>query len=109
MREQGDDRVAALVAHHTGARIEAQLRGFHGYEREFPFAGSVLDVALTYCDVTTGPDGSRMAVEDRVAEVKTRYGPGHVTARAMKAGLPEFLSAREQMDRLAAAANLRLS
>ena len=106
VRDQGDERVASLVAHHTGARIEAQFRGYHDYETEFPFAESVMHAALTYCDTTTGPDGSRVSVQYRVAEVQTRYGADHVTARAMIAGLPEFLSARRQIDQLAAAANL---
>ena len=33
----GYERMAQLVAHHSGARLEAVLRGITGYEDEFPF------------------------------------------------------------------------
>src|SRR6186713_1361880 len=62
IRERGHERLARLVAHHSGARIEAQLRGITDYMGEFPFDDSDLDLALTYCDLTTGPDGSRVTL-----------------------------------------------
>lgn len=39
--------------------------------------------ALTYCDMTTGPDGEPVNVETRLAEIVNRYGEGHVVAQAM--------------------------
>lgn len=99
VRARGHERVAQLVAHHSGARHEAELRGFRGYEDEFPYLDSDLDRALTYCDLTTGPDGTRVTLSERVAEITTRYGADHVVARAINAGLPEFERACELTER----------
>ncbi len=90
VRSHGHERIACLVAHHSGARIEAELRGITGYTTEFPFEDGPLDQALTFCDLTTGPDGSPVSLAFRVAEINERYGPDQVTARAITAGVPEF-------------------
>jgi HD superfamily phosphodiesterase len=37
LREQGHEELAVLVAHHSGARHEAALRGFREFDSEFPF------------------------------------------------------------------------
>jgi hypothetical protein len=44
---------------------------------------------LWYCDMTTGPDGTDLGFEDRMAEVRERYGPGHYVTRALDAGMAE--------------------
>jgi putative nucleotidyltransferase with HDIG domain len=62
-----EDRVAMLVANHSGARVEAELRGIEGYADELPFIDDGLDAALTYCDLTTGPDGHEMSLHERLA------------------------------------------
>lgn len=49
--------------------------------------------ALWYCDLTTSPDGQRVSAGDRLAEIKKRYGPGHVVTRFITAGAPELLAA----------------
>jgi hypothetical protein len=90
VRSQGHERLARLVAHHSGARIEAELRGIEGYTDEFPFEDGPLDHALTFCDLTTGPDGTPVSLSWRVQEIGERYGPDAVTARAILAGVPEF-------------------
>jgi hypothetical protein len=90
VRDQGYEQLARLVAHHSGARIEAELRGIAGYCSEFPHGESALDDALTFCDLTTSPNGSRVTLADRVAEINERYGPDAVTARAITAGAPDF-------------------
>ena len=90
VRSQGHERLARLVAHHSGARIEAELRGIEGYCDEFPFEDGPLDHALTFCDLTTGPDGTPVSLSWRVQEIGERYGRDAVTARAILAGVPEF-------------------
>lgn len=90
VRAQGHDQLARLVAHHSGGRLEARLRGFDGYCDEFPFEDGPLDHALTFCDLTTGPDGLPVSLQRRVEEISERYGPEAVTARAIAAGVPEF-------------------
>lgn len=99
VRAQGHEQLARLVAHHSGARFEADLRGIPDYLDEFPFEDSPLALALTYCDLTTGPDGSPVSLEYRVAEINERYGSHHTTARAINQGLPEFERARAEIER----------
>ena len=106
VRAQGHDHVARLVAHHSGARLEANLRGIDGFCDEFRFEDGPLDHALTFCDLTTGPDGTPVSLGRRIEEIVDRYGADAVTARAMTAGVPEFERAcRLTEQRLAAVAD----
>jgi hypothetical protein len=100
LRSQGQERLALLVAHHSNARVEAQMRDLTDYELEFPFGDSLLDHALTVCDMSTSPEGCRVDIEARVAEIVDRYGAEHVTARAVAAGLPEFQLWRAEIEPL---------
>jgi hypothetical protein len=53
-------RVAALVAHHSGARFEAAERGLTRLLDEFTLeTGSVME-ALVTADLTVGPDGQQV-------------------------------------------------
>nr|WP_244324498.1 hypothetical protein [Mycobacterium timonense] len=52
----------------------------------------VLDV-LTFCDLTTGPDGAPVSPRDRLIEVLGRYGPEDPVHRAVDAGRDELLAA----------------
>jgi putative nucleotidyltransferase with HDIG domain len=49
LRARGCEHLGRLVAHHSGARHEAVLRGIEGYEDEFPFENSALDHASPCC------------------------------------------------------------
>jgi hypothetical protein len=110
VRAQGHEQLARLVAHHSGGRREAQLRGFDGYCEEFPFGDGPLDHALTFCDLTTGPDGLPVTLGHRVAEIVERYGPDHVVAEAITAGVPEFERVcRLTEERVAAALGQRIA
>jgi hypothetical protein len=106
LRDLGEEDLARLVAHHSNASYEAQLRGIEGYEDEFPYGATILDTALTFCDLSTSPDGTPISLEARVAELVQRYGPEHVTARAIVAGVPEFERGREEIQRLCAEAGV---
>jgi hypothetical protein len=100
-RTAGLPHVAVLVAHHTGARREAALRGLlPELLGEFPYRDSVMQRALSYCDLTTGPDGTRTNVEDRVSEIVLRYGNDHVVSRAIRRGRPEFLAIETEIEAL---------
>ena len=98
LREQGNVEIAQLIAHHTGARNEAKLRSLPELEDEFPFTDSLLQRALTYCDLTTDPDGRRTNVIDRVEEIVRRYGEDHVVSRGIQIGLPEFLAIEDEIE-----------
>jgi hypothetical protein len=102
VRDQGFPELAMLVAHHTCARKEAGLRGNDDLLREFPYEDSLMLRALSYCDLTTGPDGARTTVDARVAEIQERYGREHLVSRAIRIGLGEFKKIEREIEGLLA-------
>jgi putative nucleotidyltransferase with HDIG domain len=99
-----DPRLCSLVAHHTGACIEARNRGLLAeLEVEFPLAGGILADALTYCDMSTTPDGRRTNAQDRIAEILNRYGEGTVVHNAMTEAAPYIFEAVKTVSNLIAA------
>ncbi len=85
LREQGRERLANLVAHHSGARFEAAVRGLADSIAWFPEERSPVADALTYCDLTTGPDGEPTSVGRRLADIELRYGRASAVAQAIDA------------------------
>jgi putative nucleotidyltransferase with HDIG domain len=80
--------VCQLVAHHTGAAIEADERGMSALSDEFAPPPSDLLDALTYCDVSTAVDGAPTTVEERIAEILIRYPADHVVHRSIRRSAP---------------------
>ncbi|MGW6278424.1 HD domain-containing protein [Kribbella sp. NPDC055071] len=78
-----DDMVCRLVAHHSGALVEADERGIPELADEFAPPDQDLLDALTYCDVTTSPDGCQVTVEERLSEILMRYSSEHVVHRSV--------------------------
>ncbi|MEU8356339.1 HD domain-containing protein [Nonomuraea sp. NPDC048882] len=84
-----DDRLCRLVAYHSCADNEARQRDlFDVLADEFDQERPDLARALTYCDMTTGPDGRHVDVRDRLAEIHSRYGPDHVVSRSIADATP---------------------
>ena len=83
LRDLGHERLAGLVAYHSGSRFEAKLRGLAEDLGEFADEDSALTRLLTYCDMTTGPRGESFTLDERLAEVERRYGPEHVVTRSL--------------------------
>jgi hypothetical protein len=82
----GSPLVRTLVAHHTCAVIEAEERGLRdALIADFPLTSDAerLLPAVLYADMTTGPTGDQVTVEDRLAEILRRYPSVHVVHRAM--------------------------
>lgn len=79
-----EPQVIALVAHHSCSWVEADVRGLGGQLEEMPRPRPELLDALTFCDMTTGPVGQLMTVDERLAEVATRYGPGHLVTESIE-------------------------
>lgn len=79
-----DDEVRALVAYHSCARVEAQVRGLAEELDDLPKPRWPLLDALTYCDMTSGPDGRHVNVEERLEEIRHRYGRDHVVTVAIE-------------------------
>jgi hypothetical protein len=95
--QQADAMLCRLVAHHSCAIIEAAERGLADVlTLEFEPAPDALASALTYCDMTTSPDGEPVPVETRLAEIHDRYGPGHLVSRSIQRATPTILRAVEQ-------------
>ncbi|MGI9098564.1 MAG: HD domain-containing protein [Solirubrobacteraceae bacterium] len=85
LRERQRERLARLVAHHSGARYEAAVRGLVDPLARFAEESSPVADALTYCDLTTGPDGASISVASRLADIERRYGPSSLVAQAIDA------------------------
>ena len=78
-------RLACLIAHHSCAIYEAQIRGFYDVLlAEFEPEESATYDALVFCDMTTGPTGDTVSFEERTNEILERYGPDHEVSRALK-------------------------
>lgn len=88
--------VASLVGFHSGAHLEASERGLQGLSEFSDPPSDVLD-ALTFCDLTTGPDGSPVPADDRLSDVLTRYAPEDPVHRAVDAGREELLAAVQRV------------
>lgn len=99
-----DPTVVALVAHHSSSATEARLRGVEGLE-SFTDNETATRDALWYCDATTGPRGESFSPEDRWAEVRERYGPGHVVTQFLDEAGPALRAAVARTEERILAAN----
>jgi hypothetical protein len=98
--EHANEMLCRLVAHHSCAVIEAEVRGLNRVLlREFPRPQRELAEALTYSDMTTSPDGNPLDIYDRLAEIGTRYGPGHIVTRSLQRSSPNLALAAVRVQR----------
>ena len=96
---RADPMLCRLVAYHSCAVIEADERGLADLlRREFAPAPQPLADALTFCDMTTSPDGEQVHVTRRLAEIHDRYGSGHLVSRTMRRATPLILEAVDRVD-----------
>lgn len=101
--ENADPLLCAIVAYHTGAVREAHERDLGAdLENEFAPPPEFLLDAITYCDLTTGPDGNEMDVKARIADIVHRYGVDHPVSKvALRSSASWFESVRRIETRLA--------
>jgi hypothetical protein len=92
-------RLAALVAHHSGAWYVADAQGIAGLLAGYPREQGPLPDALAYADQTVGPYGRRVAVRARMAEMLARHGPGSAQAKAHRLRGPYLLGVAERVER----------
>lgn len=78
------DLVANHVAWHTTAAEEAAYLGLTEHLHAFPEPGGIVADALTYADMSTGPDGSPVTFEQRLREVEHRRGVESFQAVTMR-------------------------
>lgn len=88
LRASGNERLARIVAHHSGAAMEMALRGFPPVVREFPRPdGLCADVLmlLDIADLTTSPDGERATPAARLRSLTSRRGIDDPAVRVLVA------------------------
>ena len=100
LRTLGHERLASLVAFHSDAAEQAELRGLTEALEDLRREGSLIARVLDYCDMTTGPDGTAMAPARRLADVEARYGPGHVVATGLRRAWPRLSRGIAEVDKL---------
>lgn len=91
-------RLVNLVAHHSYALLEAQLRGLADEMSQFADECGPVRDALWYCDQTTSPSGETVTPEARIAEIQQRYGSGHLVSRFITEAAPELLAAAQRTE-----------
>ncbi len=95
----GSDRLVNLVAHHSCASSEAELRGLSDELAEFDDEETMLRDALWWADMTTTPDGGKTTLVERTAEIQSRYGPDDLVSRFIRRALEDLSAAVERTDR----------
>lgn len=83
------ERIANLVAFHSGAAAEAHELGLDAQLAVFVDEQTLVRDLLWYADMTVGPDGQRMSFPARMAEVRQRYAPDHYVVRALAVNWPQ--------------------
>ncbi len=90
MESFGNERLASLVAHHSEATFEGQLRGYDLALDAFPREHSTVADALTYCDMTTSPTGSNISFQERISEILNRYSEKDIVAQSIRQATPSL-------------------
>jgi putative nucleotidyltransferase with HDIG domain len=88
-----DPRVCGLVARHSGAAAEAELRGLTAELAAFADEDSLARDALWCLDMTTGPEGESLPFAIRLEELRLRLGPAHPSVVAVERTAPEIEAA----------------
>lgn len=97
VRSQGAERIARLVAHHSEAKYELSMRGFGETLATYEEERSSVSDCLTYCDLTTAPDGQVVTVGQRLAEIEDRFSGGLVVD-ALRRAKPALLAAVDRTE-----------
>ncbi len=91
----GEPRLAALIAHHSGARYEAALRGL---TIPYPYEDSIVNQIVAVVDASTLQSGLVVPIVERLRDITDRYGPESPPVRAMHAFWPELVAAVRAID-----------
>ena len=92
---RGEPRLAALIAHHSGARHEAALRGL---TIPYPYEDSVISQIVAVVDASTLQSGIVVPITERLWDIADRHGPESPPVRAMQAFWPELVVAVQAID-----------
>lgn len=88
LRDQGQGRLASLVAYHSEAQFEAELRGLLEMQQQFKREESSVADALTYCDMMTNGKGERVSFSERLADIYSRYDENTIVSKAVHQAEP---------------------
>ncbi len=91
----GEPRLAALIAHHSGARYEAALRGL---TIPYPYEDSIVNQIVAVVDASTLQSGLVVPIVERLRDIADRYGSESPPVRAMHAFWPELVAAVQAID-----------
>lgn len=92
------ERLCGLVAHHSCAYLEAELRGLSAELAKWSDEMTPLRDALWWADMTTTPDGDTTNVNDRISEIEKRYGPEDIVTFFVRQAKPELVAAVERTE-----------
>jgi len=93
--DRGELRLAALIAHHSGARYEAALRDL---SIPYPYEDSIINQIVAVVDASTLQSGVVVSITERLRDITDRYGPDSPPVRAMQAFWPELVAAVSAVD-----------
>ncbi|NGY59221.1 HD domain-containing protein [Lentzea sp. NEAU-D13] len=93
------ERLCALVAHHSCAYREAELRGVSAELARWTDESTPLRDALWWADMTTTPEGEPTSVHDRIEEIQKRYGPEDLVTFFIRQAKPELVGAVERTEK----------
>ena len=91
--------ICQLVAWHTTAGIEAQLRGLFSELQTFARPPLLAMEAIAWADLTSSPSGATVDAEGRLAEILARYPSGSIVHRSITATRTELSEAACRMER----------
>lgn len=91
-------RLCALVAHHSCAYREAELRQLSAELSEWVDEATSLRDALWWADMTTSPDGLPVSFDERVMEIQDRYGPEDLVTTFIRQAESELRGAVERTE-----------
>ncbi|MFD1145736.1 phosphohydrolase [Saccharothrix hoggarensis] len=100
------ERLCALVAHHSCARREADLRQLSAELSIWEDEQSDVRDALWWADMTTTPDGEPTNVVDRLDEIRKRYGPEDLVTSFVQQARAELIGAVQRTEERLRAAGL---
>jgi len=95
---RASDRLVALVAHHSCAYREAELRGLSAELAEWIDEETPIRDALWWADMTTSPDGEVVSFDERIKEIQERYGPEDLVTFFIRQAEPELRGAVERTE-----------
>lgn len=101
-----EDRLCGLVAHHSCAYREAELRGLSAELAMWTDEQTPLRDALWWADMTTTPDGGATNIDDRIEEIQKRYGPEDLVTFFIRQARSELVAAVDRTENRLRAAGI---